>query len=81
MNLGKKGEKKAAFLLKKKGFKVLCRNYICRVGEIDLIAQKKDLLVFCEVKTRNNTKYGQPFEAVNKYKATMIFTGIRHFKH
>lgn len=50
--LGKWGEERAARYLKKRGFKVIEKNYSCPIGEIDLIARKKDLLVFAEVKTR-----------------------------
>lgn len=72
MKISRKGENLAALLLKKKGFGILCRNYKCRVGEIDLIARKNELLVFCEVKTRLNLKYGQPFEAVTQDKQKKI---------
>lgn len=58
--------------LKQRGFCVLRRNYKCRVGEIDLIARRNGLLVFCEVKTRLNLKYGQPFEAVTQDKQKKI---------
>ncbi|TET55131.1 MAG: YraN family protein [Actinobacteria bacterium] len=68
MKLSLKGERYACLLLKKKGFRILCRNYTCRVGEIDIVAIKNSLLVFCEVKTRSNAKYGQPYEAVNASK-------------
>lgn len=64
MKTGEKGERLAALLLKRKGFYILSRNYTCSLGEIDLVAKKKSLLVFCEVKARHNLKYGAPFEAV-----------------
>ncbi|MFZ1736204.1 MAG: YraN family protein [Candidatus Moraniibacteriota bacterium] len=55
-SIGKKGENIAATYLKKKGFKILEMNYINpkgkQLGEIDIIAQKEDILVFVEVKTR-----------------------------
>lgn len=50
--VGAKGEQAAAEWLKKEGFTVHCINYQTRCGEIDIIAQKKELLVFVEVKTR-----------------------------
>ncbi|HDZ86837.1 MAG TPA: YraN family protein, partial [Actinobacteria bacterium] len=43
-----------------------------RHGEIDVIAIKKGLLVFCEVKTRRNLKYGKPFEAITEEKQKRI---------
>ena len=70
--IDRKGERVAALLYKKKGFRILRLNYKCRVGEIDVIAQKEGLLVFCEVKTRHNFKFGQPFEAVIARKQARI---------
>ncbi len=68
--IGKKGEDIATAFLKKKGYKILERNFYCRQGEIDIIAVDNKEIVFIEVKTRNNTNYGMPSEAVtkNKYK-------------
>ena len=52
--LGKKGEDIVAKKLKSEGFSILHRNYRKRFGEIDIIAVKKDLLIFVEVKMRKN---------------------------
>ena len=49
---GEKGEKLAAGYLRRRGYRILERNYQTRFGEIDLIARKRDVLVFVEVKTR-----------------------------
>ena len=49
---GTKGEQQAVKYLKKNKYKIICRNYQTRFGEIDIIASKKDVLAFCEVKTR-----------------------------
>ena len=49
---GNAGEAIAAQYLKNKGYEVIGTNYLKPWGEIDIIAKKKDLLVFCEVKTR-----------------------------
>ncbi len=66
--LGKLGEGKAEKYLKKKGYKILERNYKNKIGEVDLIAQDGEYLVFIEVKTRSSEKYGMPSEAVNREK-------------
>ena len=50
------------------GYEILRRNYRCRLGEVDIIARKNDVLIFAEVKTRTNTAYGMPAEAVNYKK-------------
>ncbi len=70
--LGKRGEDIAAAFLKKKGYKLLFRNYKCSFGEIDIIAKHKKILSFIEVKTRSTKKYGLPQEAVTPAKQTKI---------
>lgn len=65
---GISGEEEAARYLKRKGYRILSRNYRCRLGEIDLVALKRSTLVFCEVKARNDKAFGEPFEAVSQYK-------------
>lgn len=50
--LGNTGEKFVALFLQNKNFKILAQNYRTKLGEIDLIAQKEELIVFVEVKTR-----------------------------
>lgn len=62
--LGDTGEKLARDFLKKKGYKIRETNFRCREGEIDIIAQKKDCLVFVEVRTKTTTDYGSPEESV-----------------
>ena len=64
---GDKGENFACNLLKKKGFSIVERNFRTNLGEIDIIAREKDVLIFVEVKTRSSKKFGEPQEAV-KYK-------------
>lgn len=66
--IGKKGEDIATEFLKKNKYKILERNFYCNQGEIDIIAKDKNEIVFIEVKTRNNIKYGMPSEAVTIQK-------------
>jgi len=72
--IGKWGENLACKYLEKNQYKVVERNFSCRQGEIDIIAKDigKQELVFIEVKTRSNLKYGNPIEAVNKQKQKHI---------
>jgi putative endonuclease len=70
--LGKLGEEKAIEFLKKKGYKIIERNYRTKIGEIDLIAKKKREIIFIEVKTRSSDKFGLPEEAVNERKLKKI---------
>ena len=70
--LGKDGEDIAAAFLKKKGFRIIEKNYRTVFGEIDIIAQDRGVIVFVEVKTRSDIKFGYPFEAVNPKKRAKI---------
>ena len=71
--LGKVGEKKAVDFLKKKGYKILETNYKTCVGEIDVIAEHQEYIVFIEVKTRSGDEFGLPSEAVNRKKQEKYF--------
>jgi len=70
--LGKQGEEIAIRFLKKKGYRILLRNYVCKMGEMDIIAREKDTLVFVEVKTRTSTEFGPPQLAVNSRKQRQL---------
>jgi uncharacterized protein (TIGR00252 family) len=66
--LGDHGEDLAAAALKKQGYKILERNYVTPLGEIDLIARQGKTVVVVEVKTRKSTRFGSPQEAVSVTK-------------
>ncbi|MBU4561500.1 YraN family protein [bacterium] len=70
--LGESGEEAAFEFLRKKRYRILERNYKTPLGEIDIIAQDKDCLVFIEVKSLSNTSYILPQEMVNKRKQEQI---------
>lgn len=70
--LGFIGENAAAEMLRIKGYRILRRNYRCRMGEIDIIAAKGARLSFIEVKTRRSYDYGRPCEAVDSRKQDHI---------
>ena len=65
---GKKGEKLAAEWLVKNGFTILEKNWRFKRLEVDIIAEKENLLHFIEVKSRASENYGLPEEAVSKKK-------------
>lgn len=54
------------------GFRIVEENFACPLGEIDLIAQEGDVLVFVEVKTRRSARFGGPAEAVHGRKQRQI---------
>ncbi len=66
--LGRRGEQMAAEALRERGYRIVEHNFRCQYGEIDLIAEEKDDLVFVEVKTRRGTAFGHPEEAVTLSK-------------
>jgi putative endonuclease len=71
-SLGSDGEALAAEFLRKKGYRIIAKNYKTAIGEIDIVAQDGDTIVFLEVKTRTNEAFGYPFEAVNDRKRRKI---------
>jgi putative endonuclease len=70
--LGGSGESLAAAFLKRQGYLILEINYRCPLGEIDLIAQKGDVLAICEVKTRRDVEFGHPLEAITPAKQARV---------
>ncbi len=68
INLGKEGEKEAAKFLKKKGYKILDRNFRVKGGELDIVAEKSGEIVFVEVKARSSDKFMEPVEAITPKK-------------
>lgn len=79
--IGRWGENLACQYLEKNNYRVIERNFLCRQGEIDIIAidiTKKEI-VFIEVKTRSNFKYGSPIDAVNKQKQKHIRQVARYY--
>jgi len=71
-SLGSDGEALAAEFLRKKGYRIIAKNYKTSIGEIDIVAKDGDTIVFLEVKTRTNESFGYPFEAVNDRKRRKI---------
>jgi len=72
--LGATGENLARHFLKRKGYKIIDTNYRCREGEIDIIARKKDCLVFIEVRTKASTDFGSPEESVTFAKRDKLIS-------
>jgi putative endonuclease len=61
---GRIGEEAVARMYEGRGLRVLDRNWRCPFGELDLVVQRGDLLVVCEVKTRSGVAFGGGYEAV-----------------
>lgn len=71
-SFGRIGERLAADALEQRGYRITEHNFRCRFGEIDLVAEEGQDLVFVEVKTRRGTARGLPEEAVNSRKAKKL---------
>lgn len=62
--VGREGEEAALGVYRSRGYRLLARNWRCRLGEIDLVLSRGDALVVCEVKARRGAGFGGPHEAV-----------------
>jgi putative endonuclease len=69
---GQTAENQAARHLKRQGYRIVIRNYRTPVGEIDIIAQQGNSLVFVEVKARRSDRFGNPKMAVTRRKQGQI---------
>ena len=65
---GRFGENLAARWYLARGYRLLARNWRCPFGELDIVAAKDGLVVFCEVKARSSLRFGLPAEAVGPLK-------------
>jgi putative endonuclease len=73
-DLGAFGERVAAAHLEAKGYRIRARNFRCREGEIDIVAEDGDCLVFVEVRTRRDNALGTPAESVTAAKQRRLLT-------
>ena len=78
---GRLGEEFARAFLKKRGFRILETNYRCPEGEIDIVAQHKDCLVFVEVRTKTSQQFGSPEESVTQAKKRRMIATAQHYRH
>ena len=76
---GAAAEQKACNLLRKHGLKIRARNYQTRLGEIDIIAEDGDTLVFVEVRLRSNSAFGTPGESITTTKQRRILRASQHY--
>lgn len=78
-DLGIEGEKLAVSHLKTKGYTILETNYRFQKAEVDIIAQKQDVLAVVEVKTRTSADFGNPEEFITKKKIKLLVKAIDHY--
>lgn len=75
------GEDTACKFLKKKGYKIIERNFRKGYGEIDIVALQGRTLTFVEVKTRTSNAYGTPIEAISYYKLKSLIKTAQFYSH
>ena len=72
--IGSRGEDAAADAYRRRGYRVVARNWRCGLGELDLVIERPGVLVFCEVKTRRGSILGGGYEAVTWKKRAKLRT-------
>lgn len=78
-DLGKLGEELAVDFLEKKGYEILETNWVFDKAEIDIIAQKENILAVVEVKTRSTIEFGLPQEFVKPKKIQLLVKAINEY--
>ena len=71
-DVGRRGELATETRYVARGYRVVARNWRCRLGELDLVLARGPTLVFCEVKTRRGSRFGGGFEAVDVRKRQKV---------
>lgn len=77
--VGSQYEKLATAYLIEEGYQILCNNYYCKFGEIDIIAKHHEYIVFIEVKYRKTKQFGYPREAVTYQKRRHIIKTAQYY--
>ena len=78
---GEEGEVMAVAYLTEKGYQILHRNWRQRHWEVDIIANKQNVLHFFEVKTRRNRQYGFPEDSVDNKKIRNLIRAAEEYLH
>jgi len=71
--LGQKGEEIACKTLEENGYRLLDKNFRCKQGEIDVIADDRGVICFIEVKSRSSEAFGLPEEAIDRRKQRKLW--------
>ncbi len=72
ISIGRQGEKIAQEHLRQKQYAILQTNFCCKLGEIDIIARDKHIVVFVEVRTKTSTVYGPAYNSVTYHKQQQV---------
>lgn len=74
------GEKLARDFLEKRGYRIRETNYRCHEGEIDIIAEQNNSLVFIEVRTKKSLAFGSPEESITRTKMKKLRNTALHYQ-
>ena len=77
--LGQWGEEQVAEKLRRDGWTIVARNFRCRMGELDLVAENKTFLAFVEVKLRKDDRFGAACEAVTLAKQRKLRAAAQYY--
>lgn len=77
--VGDEAENLVAGVLERDGYKIRARNFVCRYGEIDLVAEKGELVCFVEVRMRSSAAWGDPSHSVSWAKQKKIVRAALHY--
>ena len=76
---GETAEQEACDYLRKNNLQLIIKNYRCKFGEIDLIMQDQQTLVFVEVRYRKNSHYGSGAESITQTKQNKLIKTASHY--
>lgn len=79
VSIGNIGEEAAVQALKKRGYKIIARNYRTKMGEIDIIAKDGEYTVFVEVRLRKSNSFGAPADTIDKRKQQKIIKTAQYY--
>jgi len=79
LSKGEKGEKIAEKYLTSNGYRIVCKNFRSKMGEVDIIAERDNDLYIIEVKYRSNKNFGYGFESITEKKKNAIINTAKYY--
>lgn len=76
---GVAGEEAAVALLVQRGYAIRARNFTCRHGELDIVAERGEVLAFVEVRMRSSAVWGDPTHTVSFAKQRRVVKAALHY--
>ena len=76
--LGREAEQQAVLHLQRAGYEIVLRNFRCRMGELDIVARRRDVLVIAEVRLRSRLEFGDAAASLTARKRARIVRAVRY---